>query len=534
MVFAVDSHHTLPLVFGPRLSDSSPSIGFGTLAAMRLRSRRVVLGDGLTSELRVAPATITLDGSLITAVEEHSPATAKGAAGASLEETKAEAGRAEEPRAEEGRAEETAREGDSGAEVDLGDMLVTPAFVDAHTHVALHALRGVGFAQTAGNIVEDLFYRFESLLEPSDVAAFARMGAYDRLLSGTGLVWDHYFFGSAIAEALAELPLCAVIAPTLQDLNGPGAERWEQELEATDAIARSTGYAASGVYAAVGPHATDTVSAELWSRVTSMAQSHNIPLHCHLAQSVEEVERAEERHGLSPARWLQSLGVLEAPGLFAHALFVSTDDLPMFAHARHRLVVCPHAQLHFAFPARVDLWEAAAVRWTVGTDAAASNDASTVREELRLLAGLRTIPTSHAPSFQSFAFSQGGAREVWRERARFRKALGALATPTSLLTRSWAEAGSLHPALQAGVIAPGALANLVVWDLEDPSTWPALDPLAALVFAQAEHAIHGVINQGRWVGQRGDFRRSVVSSDVYVSHRAEARERLDRLLQRLP
>lgn len=265
------------------------------LVWMRVFSRQVVLGDDTH---RIAPATVVIEGSRIAEVVEGE------------------------------------REG--AVDLDLGERLLTPAFVDAHTHVALHALRGIGFAQTDGNVVEDLFYRFERLLDADDVAAFARMGAYDRLLSGVGLVWDHYFHGETIARALAELPMSAVVAPTLQDLSGPGAERWEEELEGTIAIARDSALAERGIVAALGPHATDTVSESLWLRVLDEHDALGVPIHAHLAQSVEEAERARDRHQRSCVGWLRDLGVLEVPAVFAHALFVNEQELQAFDE-RHTL-----------------------------------------------------------------------------------------------------------------------------------------------------------------------------------------------------
>ncbi|MAQ19182.1 MAG: hypothetical protein CMN30_30830 [Sandaracinus sp.] len=460
---------------------------------MRIFSRRTVLGDGEDDALRIGPATVVCEGSRIASVEEGEPGE---------------------------------------FDLDLGDKLLSPAFVDSHTHVALHALRGIGFAETTGNVVEDLFYRFEELLTAEDVAAFARMGAYDRLLSGVGLVWDHYFYGEAIARALADLPMCAVIAPTVQDLAGPGKHRWEEELDATIRLAADEDLADRGVTVALGPHATDTVSAHLWQRVLDEHDALGVPLHAHLAQSVEEDERCRERHNVSCVRWLQDLGVLEVPAVYAHALFVTAAELESFAD-RHTLVACPHAQLHFGFPARIDLWQRSGARWTVATDAAASNDSCSLREELRYAAGFATAPASFSPAYGAFLHESGPARSVWAARTRARHQLAEHTTPAALLHKVWGFAGSLHPRIRAGVIAPGALANLVAWDLEDPAVWPAHDPFAALVYADAERAIDTMIVAGQVVGTPGDLRRSVTTSDTFREHREEAAGRLAALLKRL-
>ena len=95
-------------------------------------------------------------------------------------------------------------------------------------HLGLVMLRGTGVqAASAGNVVEDLIYKAESHLEAADIAAFVRMGAYEALLSGTGLVWEHYFEGAVLAETLREMGLCAVVGPTLEDRGGPAADQWQ-------------------------------------------------------------------------------------------------------------------------------------------------------------------------------------------------------------------------------------------------------------------------------------------------------------------
>ena len=68
----------------------------------------------------------------------------------------------------------------------------------------------------------------------------------------------------------------------LLDSHIPGVDVWEEQLAATERIAADTGLAAHGVYAALGPHATDSVSAELFGRALDVAEARQLPLHLHL------------------------------------------------------------------------------------------------------------------------------------------------------------------------------------------------------------------------------------------------------------
>ena len=178
------------------------------------------------------------------------------------------------------------------------------------------------------------------------------MGAYESLLAGVGCVWDHYYGRQAVVDALMDVGLSAVFAPTLQDQGGPGSERSEVVLDFTASLAQDHRAAQAGIVAALGPHATDTVSPELWTRVAETADRFQLPIHVHVAQSVEELERSHAQLNLSPIGKLQQTGALDAgPGmLLVHGLFVTHADLDRLDPKRHVLGYCPFSQVQFDTP----------------------------------------------------------------------------------------------------------------------------------------------------------------------------------------
>jgi 5-methylthioadenosine/S-adenosylhomocysteine deaminase len=475
-------------------------------------SRNVALG-GHTEPFRLAPALVEVVGTRIAAV--HTPSEREGLLAMS----------------------ERARR--SGPVIDLGEHLLTPAFVNAHTHLALVALRGLDprtrFSVRGGdNLVEEFMFRVESSLAPGDVRAFARMGAYESLLSGVGFVWDHYYFGAEVAEALADVGLAGVVAPTLQDLAGPGAAGWEGALETTCAL-DDDAWAERGVFAALGPHATDTVSQGLWERALELAVARGLPIHAHLAQSIEEHERTHLRTRLTPLRFLRSIGVLErAPSVvLAHAIYVSRAELGLLDPRRHALVVCPASAQVFGFPSDVSRWTEDRARWAVATDCAASNDSMGPQKELRMVAGQRTLAATYSPGYQRF-LEDGrvdDARAAWKVRAERFEGGAADATPERLLSRLWSIPGSFHPKVRVGVIEPGALACLAGWNLEHPSLWPSHTPLAGLAMGEPLPALELMVVAGRTVA-RGRVSETLVTSPGYARARAEASTRLRALLER--
>ncbi len=424
---------------------------------------------------------------------------------------------------------------DEPGTLDFGDRLVTPAFVNAHTHLALAFLRGVEASGARRNLVEDLYFAFESRLTPEDIRAFARMGAYESLLSGVGLVWDHYYGGQAVADALLDTGLCGVVSPTVQDLAGPDRDGAESALATTLELAHSAKHHGAGVFAALGPHATDTVSPQLLRRIAELAAQHELPIHMHVAQSYDELARVEQREGRTPIALLAREGVLDrAPSVvLAHALYATLQDLQGLEPERHTLVYCPSSQQQFGFPAPVPLWGELGVSWVIATDCASSNDSMNVQKELRFAHGAATASVANSLDYASFLESGEAsyAREVWNGRSERASVWAKHVTSERLLERVWSRAGALHPAFRAGVLEAGALANIAVWDVDHPAFWPGLDLPRALALSDTQQALHTMIVGGQLIGESGRLAASVLESDEYREAHREATLRLVALLR---
>jgi 5-methylthioadenosine/S-adenosylhomocysteine deaminase len=441
-----------------------------------------------------------------------------------------------------GRIDKVIRDGDAvppGIAVrDYGQQLVAPAFVNAHTHLAMNFMRGYFEDLSASsNAVENLFFQIESALTAEDVRAFTRMGAFESLLAGVGLVWDHFYFGASVAAGIQDAGLGAVVAPTLQDVHGPGVALLENELAATIDLAANARMADAGIFAALGPHATDSVSPALWRRIASLAEHENLPLHFHLAQSAEEVARARAARYSSPVELLRQAGVLALtqPIVAAHGIFLSIPQAREVTRSTGRLVFCPFSQLQFAWPARIDRWVEEAIPFVVGSDSGNSNDALSVQKELRLVAGFRFLSTAFgaAASRLLIGEDEGAAAAASSERLASAEARSLLGRPEFLLRTVTEEPGMMHTRFRVGAIAEGALANLAVWDLDSPMLWPATDPLRALTFGDTSQALVQLYVAGRAVATDGHVHETIVNSEAYREAFLEAKGRLESLWRRV-
>jgi 5-methylthioadenosine/S-adenosylhomocysteine deaminase len=409
-----------------------------------------------------------------------------------------------------------------GAQV-LGRRILAPAFVNGHTHLSMCALRGlVGQSQMSGNVVEEVYFGLETSLTRDDVRAFARLGAWECLLSGTGAVFDHYYYADAVAEALVDVGLCGVVAPTFQDLSGPGSAAGEAAIETTLAIADNGGLREAGVFAAFGPHATDTVSRAAWERLAELGSRHSLPIHAHLSQSFEELERLVASADGDPVSRLAPVLEAGVPLLGVHGIYLSDSELDRLAEADVVLGYCPAAQHQFAFPARVEGWRKRGIGLVLGTDAGVCNDRMDVQAEVRMVATAATPRVTHGP--EHAAWRSGRSLQDARQ-AEGRRAT--LLTSEEALASVWSTPGGWARGLGVGKIAPGARANMIVVDPSHPALWPGTDTLRALAYGNVAAALEATMINGQ-LRRLDELRRS----DTLTAHLDEANRRREMWLKR--
>lgn len=416
------------------------------------------------------------------------------------------------------------------------DKIIIPAFINAHTHLPMSAFRGLASVlQQEGNVVEDVYFKLESKLSNEDIRAFTRLGALESLLQGVGFVWEHYYGGTALAEGLCDVGLEGVVAPTLQDVHGPGTVMLEEQLKATEAL-QSSKFSDRGIFAAIGPHATDSVSDGLWKELVQLAHETGLPLHFHLAQSWEEYERNQNTHGYSTVERLEELGVLSTRFLGVHGIFLSKSDLTRLSPQRHTLGFCPGSQVQFAFPGNFPSWTEAGIEWVVATDCGVSNDTMNVQQELRLIAGLGSLSTTWSHEHEAFRQENSleTAKRVLEKRSAIYTDFEQFRDPATLLRKITSIPGKLHPNVSIGELAVGHRASLLVLDPDHPAIWPAVDPIRALSYCDAAPSIESMMVGGEWVVDPSqDFQKTLMKLPEHQAFIQEARERRSKIFENL-
>jgi cytosine/adenosine deaminase-related metal-dependent hydrolase len=358
------------------------------------------------------------------------------------------------------------------ATVDLGGAVVTPGFVNSHHHLFQTLTRGRAQEADLFTWLREL-YPYWARLDAAAEHAAARAGLAELALSGCTTVFDHHYVFpqgrdgliEAEIEAARELGVRIVASRGSMDLGesdgGLPPDELVEELDTvlaeTERLARAFHEASRGarVQIAVAPCSPFSVTTRLMEESAALARRLHLPLHTHLAETVEEDAYCRELYGTTPVGYLERLGWLSEDVWCAHCVHLSEQDIVVFGRTGTGVAHCPTSNLRLgAGVAPVRELMDAGVRVGLGVDGSASNERGDLSYEMK----------------QALLVARGrggpGAMNA-REALRLATRGGA-----SLLGRD--DLGSLEP---------GKCADFAVWNLDRLELSGVSDPVACLVLA---------------------------------------------------
>ncbi len=354
------------------------------------------------------------------------------------------------------------------AEIDATGYSCAPAWNDSHCHTAMTFLRDLTHNET--NVIESLFFPTESNLCSELVGPLAYPHILQGLRSGTACFWEHYYFAGAIAESLEKFGVRGMIGETIADQGGafPSTTIWPEWRNQVENWKFS-----DRVKPLIAPHASDTVSDNLFRELANYAKANDLVLHFHLSQSKYEMEKVKQATGKTPVEFADSRGALFDKTLAVHLVTATDSDLKILKNSGAHIGYCPKSQTLYEELAPIHKFIAHEIPICLGTDATASNDSADMLEEIR---------------FAAFTMLDRRAKiRTTPEKTAF-----AMATKTPGALRSKGSKDS------SGLLKPGHEADLVL--LKNPlDVWPVTKADTNLVFTNSSRNIAHTMVTGEWV-----------------------------------
>lgn len=408
--------------------------------------------------------------------------------------------------------------------IDLRDHLVLPGLVNTHHHFYQTLTRAVPAAQNANlfNWLKTL-YPIWANLTPEDIFISTQTAMAELALSGCTTSSDHLYLFPNGSKLDDEIEAGREIGIRLHASRGSmslgeskGGLPPDTVVDSEDVILADSerlirryhdDQPGAFIRIVLAPCSPFSVTGELMKQSAEMARRYGVHLHTHLAETQDEEAFCLQMFGHRPVAYMQSVNWIGPDVWFAHSVYVSKEEIGLYARTGCGVAHCPTSNMRLASGiAPIREMMAAGVKVGLGVDGSASNDGSHLLAEARqamLLARLRS-------GIEGASLSGEDAPPIMTARQALE-----LATRGGAAVLGRNDIGSLEV---------GKCADFVAINLNRLDYAGALhDPLAAVIFCQPRGVDWNVVH-GRVIVKHG------VLQTVDVPHLVERHNRAARRL----
>ena len=378
-----------------------------------------------------------------------------------------------------------------------GSVLI-PGLVNAHTHNPMTLMRGVADDLALHEWLQQHIWPVEAaVIGPEFVADGVELAIAEMLRGGTTCCNENYFFPDVQAATYKRHGFRARVGLPVIDFPTAWAKTDDEYFDRAGEV-HDQWRGDPLVSTAFAPHAPYTVSDASFGRIRMLADQLDIPVHCHVHETAQEVAESQERHGQRPLARLDRLGLVNDRLIAVHMTALDQAEIELCAQRGVSVVHCPESNLKLASGfCPVGKLRAAGVNVAIGTDGAASNNDLDMFGELRTAALLAKAVAGDATALDAAA---------------------------ALRAATLGSARAMGLEAQVGSIEPGKQADLACIDLDPLETQPLFHVLSQLAYATGRHQVTDV-----WIAGKRKLRDRVLvdmDAEALVANARQWRARI--------
>ena len=356
--------------------------------------------------------------------------------------------------------------------IDASNCIVMPGLINCHTHLPMSMFRGLADDLPLEKWLNEHIFPAEAKeVNPQSVEKWSFLSCRELLLSGTTTCCDGYFYEKNVAKAALQSGIRAVLGQGVIDFPAPGVPDPLKNIENAVNFVKDLSDKSSRLYPSIFCHSPYTCSKETLQKAKKAADAADIIFQIHVGEIKNERNMIQENKGLSPVRYLNSIGVLNKRTLLVHCVWVDEKDIEIIKKTGASIVHCAESNMKLASGiAPVTEFLKAAIPTGLGTDGSASNNNLDLFTEMDIAAKLHKAAMSD-PCLMK-------AEEV----IEMATAGGAKVLGIDKIT---------------GSLSTGKKADIIIIDADTPHLVPMYNPFSSLVYSANGSDVRDVIVDGK-------------------------------------
>ncbi len=375
--------------------------------------------------------------------------------------------------------------------IDASGMLVAPGLVNGHMHISYaHATRGI-FPDSLGNDYLPNVFRLQGVMTAEEEYLTSLLGITELLKYGTTTFIDpgSTKFLDAGLRAYEQSGCRVMVGAHVTDLPNPvnlPVHETEEAIAIVERVIRDyNGMLDGRVQAWAMPFAPSASTPRLLQTSKRLADEHGVSLTLHFNNIAAYVESCLRDHGMRPAQYLESLGVLGENVVLSHCIGLDQSEVDVLARTGTKVVAVPTAAVKSGYG------------MTAGSSGVAPGGLLPEMLEAGITAGIGTdagnnsnlVETNRAMYLIAVLYKDA------------RRSTTAITAETALELATIRGAETLGLGDEIGSIEAGKKADLALYDTRRAEWATLFNPVNSLVYNADGRSVHTVIVDGRVVVQ---------------------------------
>ena len=362
----------------------------------------------------------------------------------------------------------------SGAKdiIDAKGGIIMPGLVNTHTHLPMTLLRGIADDLPLFDWLNRYIFPLEAkYMNPENVMLGSLLGCAEMLISGITTCCDGYFHEDTVAEAVLESGIRGVLGHGVIDFPAPGVPNPADNVNTAARFAEKWRDVSSLIRPSVFCHSPYTCSEETLKKAKQMACANNLLFQIHISETKNEFDMIMSKHGVSPVKYLERIGILDEMTLLVHSVWVDKEDIRIISEHGSKISHNPQSNMKLASGiAPVPEFLKNGITVGLGTDGCASNNDTNLFKEMDFAAKIHKAnlldPTvMDAKTVLQMATIKGA------------KAIGL-----------GDETGSIEKEKQA---------DIIIIDTDSPHLIPMYNPVSHIVYSATGSDVRDVLVSGK-------------------------------------
>ena len=277
--------------------------------------------------------------------------------------------------------------------IDCEGNLLMPGFKNAHAHTAMVFARSASDDLPLHNWLFDCIFPMEEKFKKDDIYHLTKCGILEYISGGITAASDMYFEVHEIVKASEELGIRNVIVAT----------KLSEPIESIRNNYLTLNKKGSLISYMVGIHAEYTTPKERIIDIAKLANELKAPVALHLGETEHEVQGCIDRYGMTPVKFLDSLGLFNYGGVAYHANYFTDEEIKICKEKGIKIVTCPASNAKLASGiCPVSKYVKNGLTIAVGTDGAGSNNSLDMFKEMYLVSVLQKLSYKDASIMDGF------------------------------------------------------------------------------------------------------------------------------------